>query len=245
VNVRVPVRHWTRRFAAVVSALVLTAFAVTSSAASSAPATAGELSASVIPAELIYGAGLTVTGRLVNAGQGVGSSPLELQADPYPFHGFTTVAHLTTGPDGSFAFLGIRPNRNTHLRVVLESAPASMSPVLSVIVDPSVSRNARSLGPGRTHLSLRIRHTPLGGSASVSVWWFLAARGAHVFRLAAVTQTRELTAGVTYASVTVDPPSKRFLFRVCLNPTWERAMGAPASHGRCPDHDFSVSRVVG
>jgi hypothetical protein len=234
-----------RRFAAFVPVLTLTALAVASSPASPAAPVAGELSASVTPAELIYGEGLTVAGRLVSAGQGVGAAPLELQADPYPFRGFATVARLATAPDGSFSFAGVRPDRNTRLRVVVENAPASISPVLTVIVDPNIARNARSLGPGRTRLSVRIRHTRAGGSASVSASWFLAARGTHVFRLAAVTQTQELMPGVTYATATVDPPSKRFLYRVCLNPTWERAMGARAAHGRCPEHDFSVSRGAG
>lgn len=79
----------------------------------------------------------------------------------------------------------------------------------------------------------------------MSVWWYLAARGAHLFRLTAVTQTHELAHAVTYASAVVDPPSKRFLYRVCMNPTWEHAMGAPATHGPCPQHDFSVPRRAG
>jgi hypothetical protein len=171
--------------------------------------------------------------------------PLALQANPYPFRGFATVARLTTAPDGSFAFAGVRPDRNTQLRVIVEGAPASSSPALPVIVDPAVAISVRSLGPGQTRLRVRIRHTPEGGSAAVSASWFLAARGSRLFRLVAVTQTRELARGVTYASATVDPPSRRFAYRVCLNPTWERAMGAPATHGRCPEHDFLVRGRAG
>jgi hypothetical protein len=213
--------------------------------ASLAPPVVRVLGASVTPGEVTYGAGVAVTGHLTDGGQGVGAAPLALQADSYPFRGFATVARLTTGTDGSFSFVGVRPNRDSRLRVVLEGSPATRSPVLAVIVDPSAASKARNLGPGRTRLSLRVRHTRAVGSASVRAWWFVAARGTRVFRLAAVTATSELSPGVTYATVTVDPPSKRFVYRVCLNPTWEYAMGAPATHRPCPQHDFAVRHSVG
>lgn len=199
------------------------------------------LSASVSADELSYGAELTVTGRLAEAGQGLSAVPLALQADPYPFHGFATVAHARSEPDGSFAFLGVRPDRNTRLRVVVEGSPTVASPVLAVTVDPAAAIKAVALAPGMTRLSLRVRHTPYGRSAPVSAWWFLAARGTRVFRLAAVTSTRELSPELTYASVTIDPPSKRFVYRVCLNATWERAMGPPSAHRPCPRNDFAVT----
>ncbi len=200
------------------------------------------LRTSVTPTELRYGAGLTVAGRLVDPGQGVGGAMLALQADSYPFRGFATVAHITTGPDGSFAFVSVRPDRNTRLRVVAEGSPAAVSPSSPVIVDPDAAIGARSLGPGETRLSLTVRHTREGGSASVRAWWFLAARGTRRFRLVAVTTTRERSPGVTYASATVNPPSRRFVYRVCLNPRWEYAMGRAATHRPCPRHDLTVLR---
>jgi hypothetical protein len=230
----------TRRLGAVARALSLTAIAVLASPASPASGGAATLTASVTPGELSYGAPATVAGRLAAFAPGVGAVPLALQANPYPFRGFATVARVTTAPDGTFAFAGLRPDRNTQLRVIVEGAPASTSPLLQLIVDPSVAISVRSLGPGQTRLRLRIRHAPEGAFASVSASWFLAPRGSRLFRLVAVTQTRELAHGVTYASATVDPPSKRFAYRVCLNPTWEPAMGPPATHGRCPQHDFLV-----
>jgi hypothetical protein len=214
------------------------------SAAPAAPA-APEVSASVLPGELTYGAALTLSGRLLDAGQGVGDARLALQADPYPFRGFITVAHLTTAADGSFALAGVKPNRNTRVRVVTEGSHGARSPVLAVIVDPKTATNAVGLGRGRTRLSVHVRHTVEGGSASVSAWWFVAARGSRVFRLIDVTPTRELSAGVTYASATIDPPSDRFSYRVCFNPTWEDAMGTPASHRPCPERDYAVRRNVG
>ncbi len=226
-------------------ALGPTAITVASSHAASPsptqPPAMSVLSASVSADELVYGAALTVTGRLLDAGQGVAGAPLALQADLYPFHGFLTVAHARSEPDGSFAFEGVRPNRNVRLRVAVESAPAVASPVLAVTVDPAAAIRAVTLAPGITRLSLRVRHTPYGRSAPVSAWWFVAARGARVFRLAAVTSTRELSRELTYAAVTIDPPSRRFVYRVCLNPTWERAMGRPSTHRPCPHNDFTVT----
>ncbi len=225
-------------------AFTLTGIAVAPSPAAPATPAAPVLSASALPSEIAYGAELTVSGRLEEAAGGAGATPLELQAEPYPFRGFSTVARVTSGPEGGFAFAGVRPDRNTRLRVVLTGGSAPTDPVLTVIVDPLVAIDARSLGRGRTRLSLRIRHAAVGGAGSDSAWWYLAARGQRIFRLAAVTQTRELARGETYASVIVDPPARRFLYRVCLNPGWEHAMGAPTTHGPCPDHDFSVSHGV-
>jgi hypothetical protein len=231
-----------RRLGAGALALALTGFAVASAPASPVGPI---LSASVVTHELTYGATLAVTGSLTNGGVGMGAAPLALQADAYPFRGFLTIAHSSTAPDGSFAFVGVRLSRNTRLQVVAESTQDTTSSLLGVIVNPSAESYARSLGPGRTRLSVRLRHTPLSGSAPTIARWFVAARGTRIFHLAAVTQTRELSPGLTYASAIVDPPSKRFVYRVCLNPTWEYAMGPAATHRHCPEQDFKVPHDVG
>ncbi len=203
------------------------------------------LSAAATPAELTLGAEMTVAGALVEAGNAVPAAVVALQADSYPFRGYATIARQRTAEDGSFSFTGLRPDRNMRVRVVLEGAsaaapaqgPTLASQQLSVIVDPDVAVNARRLGPGATRLSIRVRHTPLGDPAAVLTRWFVAAAGTHDFTLAATTSSRELSAGVTYASATIDPPSKRFSYRVCMNPPWERAMGPAASHQPCPDNE--------
>jgi len=228
-------------------AVMAVALTLTAVAGASAPATpsGSVLSASAAPAELNIGVALTVTGTLTNGGRGLPGVTLALQTEAYPFHGFTTVAQLTSGPDGRFSIAALRPDRNTRLRVVAEQAPATASPELPVFVDPAVAVHARRLGPGATRLSIRARHTLATGSPSVSAWWYTAPRGTGLFRLTAVTPTRELTPGVTYASVTVNPPAKRFVYRVCLNPAWEGAMGPPAAHGPCPHHNFELRRNAG
>jgi hypothetical protein len=121
---------------------------------------------------------------------------------------------------------------------VLASAPQNASAPIGVIVDPVVALHSQSLGPGAVRLSMSLRHTRSGSGASVPANWYLAVRGSRIFRLAAVTATREVAAGVSYASAIVNPPSRRFTFRVCMNPAWEAAMGRPGAHGSCPLHDF-------
>ncbi|HEX7609335.1 MAG TPA: hypothetical protein VF380_01565, partial [Solirubrobacteraceae bacterium] len=143
-------------------------------------------------------------------------------------------------PDGTFSFTGLHPDRNTRLRVVLDADPSVSSGVLSVTVDPRVATASRSLGPGQSLLSIRMRHTRLGGRGATA-WWYVQAHGSRLYRLMATTPTRELAPGLLYASATIDPPSRRFAYRVCVNPEWEAAMGAPGAHGRCPRHDFVLS----
>jgi hypothetical protein len=221
----------------------------TASGAAPAPSSpSGEaLTATATPGELTYGAALTVTGSLTQAGQGVPGAPLALQSDAYPFRGFVTVARLSAAPDGSFSFAEVRPDRDSRLRVVLEGSPVSMSSTLSVIVDPAVRLLSRNLGAGRTRLSVRVLHARQGKLTAGNAWWFTAARGSRQFHLAAVTRTRETGAGAagrTTASAIVNPPSKLFTYRVCVNPPWEHAMGAPATHRPCPQADFQAPRTT-
>ena len=207
----------------------------------SAPAASSAVSATPSSSEVAFGTALAIGGQVEAEGRGLGGVALALQANPYPFAGFTTVAQLTSNPDGSYTFAGVKLDRNTRLRVVGDGSLTSTSAPFTVTVDPGVAINAASLGAGRTRLSIRIAHTLRGGSGSVIARWFVAARGTRVFRLAATTPTRELAHGLTYASATIDPPAKRFVYRVCLNPTWGPAMGAPSSHRRCPERDYTLA----
>jgi hypothetical protein len=222
-------------------ALAAAALACAPTGAQAAP----EVTASLSPAELTLGAALTVSGRVLDGGVTTAEAPLQLQLNPYPYRGFATVARALSSADGTFAFAGVTLMLDTRLRVIVEGSTAPAGPSLHAIVNPEVATNALDLGAGRTRLTLRLRHAPQLVSSPVSAWWFVAARGTRVFRLAATTPTRELSSGLTYASATVAPPARHFVYRVCLNPAWERAMGPSGAHGRCPQQDFTVSRDVG
>jgi len=231
-------RRWARTLAP--------ALALAGAIAGVAHAAPGErqLQVTVTPQELQIGASATVSGVLTGTPQPPAGAQLALQAEPYPYGGFRTVARTATASDGSFSFAALSPERNTRLRVLLADATPVSSATLTVTVDPAVALASRSLGPGRTRLTVRIRHALLGGAQSVDAAWFLAPRGSHVYRLAALTPTRELTPGVLFARAVVDPPSARFTYRVCLNPPWEPAMGPAAAHGACPRHDFALGAAA-
>lgn len=212
-----------------------------SASASSPAAGPPAVSASASPAELTIGTPLTVSGHI---GEGIPAmSTLVLQASPYPYSSFRTLAHTTGAADGSYSFTGIELDRNTRLRVMMQDTPALASAQIPVTVDPLIALNALSLGPGRTRLSIRMHHAAFPPSNPESATWYLAPRGSERFHLSATTLTHELSPAVTYASAIVDPPSDRFAYRVCLNPPWEPAMGSPATHGACPDRDFTLPRA--
>jgi hypothetical protein len=196
--------------------------------------------ATVAPAEIAQGMSVTVSGALPGATSAGAAASVALQAAPYPYRGYVTLARTATSATGAFSFAGVRPDRNTRLRVVLAAQPALASAALAVTVDPRVALAARSLRAGATRLSVRIVHTLHSGAGATQAWWYVQARGSRTFRLQDVTQTRELAPGVLYASATIDPPSRRFTYRVCVNPPWEAAMGAAGAHGRCPRHDFRL-----
>jgi hypothetical protein len=193
------------------------------------------LTAFATPAELPIGKALTLSGSIGEARV----AALALQASPYPYRSFTTIAHQASAADGGYSFAGLRPQENTHFRVALEGTTAA-GPQVAVTVDPLVAINSRSLGPGRVRLSVRIVHATTHGSSPTAARWYLAPRGSDRFRAASEAPTREISPGVTYASAIVDPPSRRFLYRVCLNPSWEAAMGSPTSHGACPGDAFRL-----
>jgi len=121
----------------------------------------------------------------------------------------------------------------------LTSPAAGHALATGVTVDPTVATSYMRLGPGRTRLSLRLGHPPQLSSRPVRVWWFAAPRSSRRFHLVAVSSTRELSPGVTYASATIEPPSARFAYRVCVNPGWGAALRGSGAPQRCPHADFS------
>lgn len=223
---------WARPLAAALAVACLQAPAAAAAGGLTGPA----LSLTPSTRELQAGSSLSLTGSV--AAQG--AQRVLLQSSPYPYRGFRSIAATDSASDGSFAFTGVKLDRDTRLRVILESSPADASMAVSVIVDPVAVLRSQSLGPGRVRLSMRVVHAAGNWPGSVPVSWFLASSPSELFTLAAVSVSREVAPGVSEASAIVDPPSRRFAFRVCLNPPWEAAMGAPATHGSCPVTAFRL-----
>jgi len=218
---------------------LLIALVASPTAGAPAASTPAELSISATPQEITLGGGLSVSGHLAGGEPAAPATPLELQASTFPSGKFRTIARAAASPDGSYAFPAVKLEADAHLRVVVEGSPAIMSPPVGVIVDPTVSTRAVSLGGGRTHLTVRLGHASYGDSQPVSARWFVAARGSDLFRLVAITPTRELERGLTYADTTIDPPSARFSYRVCVNAPWTEVMGRqPAASAPCPQADY-------
>ena len=218
----------------IVSSLTLLAFATVAPDAHAVTTRApgSVLTASLSSAAISYGERISLTGRLTESGQGVAGAHLQLQSNSYPFRRYATIGTSTTGANGTYAFTGVRPNRNTQLRVVATGGATAHSASRYLRVNPAARVGARSIAPGEVALRLAVGHTAYGDAEPASAYWSLAPRGSRDFRLEAVTQTHE-SRHLTTASATVDPPSTAFSYRVCFVPTWRHAMGARASYTRC------------
>ncbi len=208
-------------------------------AASPAVSAGDSISLGASPSELGSGRTTELTGTLRAGGTAAAGAPLELQVDPFPYRGFSDAAHTITAGDGSFAFGPLRPDRNTRYRV---RSTSGYSPARTVYVDVPATLRSYDRGPGRAMLTMISHHSAYFRWIGVPTYWYVAPRGSPRFRLAAVTRTRELRPGVTYATATVDPPATRFAFRVCFNGAGEAGAGPPAVHHPCPKGDFVAAR---
>jgi len=186
---------------------------------------------------ITFGDALPVSGTVSHNGAPLAGAAVELELDRYPYRGFAVVAGTRSASDGSFSFAGVRPSRNSRLRVIAP-ATGARSATAAVIVNPAVRLDSRSVARGRTLLSATAVHTRAYGSPPVDAYWYVAALHSTRFQLVAVTRTSESPAGVTTMQATVNPPARRFSFVVCFVPAWARAMGPPSARLPCRDHDF-------
>jgi sulfur carrier protein ThiS len=190
-----------------------------------------------LPGEVALGAGVTLAGSLTAGGAPVAGAAVEVEASPYPYKAWVPAGSAVTATDGSYRIgvSGLQVNERVRARALgTSSAP------VKVTVNPRAALHATSLGPGRVRISARIAHGAGVFSPPVPVRWYLASRGSDIYHLAATTQSHELPGATTYASAIVNPPARRFRWRVCLNPPWEAAMGPATAHGRCPPHGFRL-----
>jgi Beta-lactamase enzyme family len=190
-------------------------------------AAAAEVSAAAAPSEIELGETVTLSGRVAAAAQPLAGAHLALESDPYPFRGYSVIARTTSAADGSFGFTRLAPDRDTRLRVLDEDAGGAFSAQVSVAVAPVITLGARTLGPGRTLLGVRVRHAAAGLPARpFEVRWYIVPRGQSRFRLAATSTSRELAAGLSHSGAIVNPPARSFVYRACMDPPWRAAMGA-------------------
>jgi hypothetical protein len=213
--------------------LALACIVLACSLLTASPTRAATVTLTVQPATTVLGGQTTVAGAVEQGSAPVPGATLVLRGDPYPFKDPRTLASTVSAADGSFHFAPLSLTRNTHLQVLAGGTAVAASQTIEATVAPRPALAVHDLGPGRVRLSLRLAHAPGLRSPSVSARWYLAAPG-QGFQQAAVTSTSELPGAVTYTTATVDPPARRFRYRVCLVPAWMGAMGPPRQGGACP-----------
>ena len=122
------------RRSTVVSLVLLTAVAVPVTAGAShkpghGPGTAESLSIVAKPNPVVYGAAVTIDGRLTSAAR-AGRNVI-LESDPFPYDdSFSNVGNVTTGASGNYSFTHL-PGLNTRYRVRQGNL---LSPAVTVLV---------------------------------------------------------------------------------------------------------------
>ncbi|MEA2221154.1 MAG: hypothetical protein QOJ35_3780 [Solirubrobacteraceae bacterium] len=191
------------------------------------------------PHDLRFGDVTTIGGTLVDAaGAPRAGAAAELQQNPFPYHGFVDAAHATTAGDGSYVFANVRPDRTTRYRVIEPGTPPPPAGVVTVTVAPRAALRSRKVAGGRVRLSLMLRHSRHFRWRHEPVFWYVRPRGERVFSPVGRTRAGEPQRGTTVAQLTVSAPSRRFVFRACLQPRDLAGAGGRAGAGRCPRRDF-------
>ena len=97
------------------------------------------------PSLLVFGSSTTISGQLQSEGNS--GKSIELQANPYPYSGYATVATATTDSLGRYAFAPLRPAVNTRYRTRTVAAPLTTSTVAGVGVRIRLTRQASDTTP--------------------------------------------------------------------------------------------------
>jgi hypothetical protein len=210
-------------------ALLLSALAAT-------PALADSLTATLTRADFNYKSATELDGRvLTDAGAPIAGAAVVLQANPYPYRQFSDVAHTVSAADGSFAFPGLLPDRNTRYRA---SEGQALSPVVTAVVEATGVTHLYHLAYGFLQATVLSYHNSAFDWGGQPAYWFIAKQGSENWQLEGVTRTHERKPGVTYMTLTFLPPKGKFDWRVCFNTPTENAYGPPSTHHPCPHGNF-------
>lgn len=169
------------------------------------------------PAELGFGARTTVSGALSTAGgSGPGGQVVALAADQYPYAGFRPVEHTTTAADGSYAFGGLLPDRDTLYEVAEVADPGVVSQPVTVVVDTPAVTHVTALAEGELMVTATAEHSRAFDWNDRPARWYVSTNGWRSSELVAQTTTREVRAGETRVSAAFYPPRGPFAYRVCF-----------------------------
>lgn len=186
------------------------------------------ITATASKSEIVYGESITISGTVAN---GVPGQTVELQRAPYPYDAFTSVGTTTTGPDGSYSFADVKPDRNSRYQVV--SPGATASPPLQIVVDEKLSSEVDYVSAGRVRIRIRSEHPPDLAWGDQKAYWYMAAGSSKTFKRVRRNRTKQGSAGATKLSATFKVPAGKFRFFECFSPPDADAMGAPGVHAAC------------
>ena len=176
------------------------------------------------PRRIVLGGQTSVVGSRRFVGAPIAGSELLLEANRFPWRGFEVVARTITAPDGSFAFRGLEPSRNTRYRVVDAAVPGVSSVPVEALVGAPTARETSPRPRGRLAITLLVRHPEDLDWGDVPARWYVSAAPGLPSELVATTRTFELAPAVTELSATLPIPADRFTYRVCFAAPEARAM---------------------
>jgi hypothetical protein len=163
----------------------------------------------------------------------VAGQVVALERDEYPFTGYERIGHTTTGADGSYAFPGLTPDRDTRYEVADTAAPAVVSPSVTVVVDTPIVTQVATLAHGELTVSATAEHSRAFDWNGRPVRWYVRGATSRTSMLVARTLTDEVRAGTTRLSATFWAPSGPFTFRACFTAGGTRGLGPPDAASRC------------
>lgn len=131
-----------------------------------------------------YRARAAISGQVQTNGAPSPGVTVRLQSNPFPFHGYRTVASKTTDTSGRYSF-SAGPSLNTHYRV--QGPAGSVSPT-----DRSIELDsfyyASSKAPGTViHAQVDIRYPSRASEAGRKAYWYVALNGARYAPIRATT----------------------------------------------------------
>jgi hypothetical protein len=188
------------------------------------------ITAEASKSEVVYGKAITISGTVTN---GAPAESVELQVAPYPYDTWKPVATTTIGADGSYAFPGVKPDRNSRYQVVATGPPPATSEPLSIVVDEKLSKEIDYVSAGRVRIRVRSEHPPDLAWGDVKAYWYIAAGSSKTFRRVRRNRTKQGSAGATKLSATFTVPAGRFRFFECFSPPNADAMGPAGVHESC------------
>ena len=176
------------------------------------------------PANIAFGHASRLRGSVTfGGGETRPGLPVELQASPFPYAGYVTVAKSSTDAKGGFAFK-VKPDRNTRYRVLTD---VGNSKVRTVFVSPASKARRTALGGSRYRVTFNLLG-PLDLPYAGRPVFFYKVRG-HTARRVARRRMRGLGHGRFRVSAILHLRSRRQHVVACSRESTPDAWGRPAA----------------